>query len=242
MEREEYTMVCRATQVGVLHKFAVRHSVYPLAFWTGLAGMLLVGRAAYTGGRQYGFLVWNLFLAGIPYLAGLWAEAEHVRRPGCWRRLMLPGAIWLLFLPNAPYIVTDLVHLGRYRAAVPLWYDAVLIAAFAWTGCLLGVVSLRIMQERVRAAAGPAVAWGFVLVAIGLCGPGIYVGRVLRWNSWDVLLRPGGMMKTVLAALCDPLSHWPALVASLVLAGFMLGCYLTFGGYNNTQAVERKRA
>ena len=215
-------------RTAALHQLAKRYSVYPLTFWTALAGALLGARMIYSGTHQYGFLGWNLCLASIPYLAGLWAEAEHCRRPGHWKRLVLPGAIWLLFLPNAPYIVTDLIHLSRYRPPVPLWYDAVLAFAFAWTGCLFGVVSLSIMQARVRAEAGAAASWAFALIAIGLCGPGIYMGRVLRWNSWDVFAQPLSMLGTVFGALADPLSHWPAIAASLIFAGLMLGCYVTY--------------
>jgi uncharacterized membrane protein len=239
MARQESNMRCLVGRPAVLHQLAQRYSVYPLVFWTVLAGALLAARIIYSGTHHYGFLLWNLSLAWIPYLASLWAEVEHTRRPGRWRRLVLPGAIWLLFLPNAPYIVTDLIHLSHYRPPVPLWYDAVLIFAFAWTGCHLGVVSLRIMRARVRAWAGTAAAWIFALGAIGLCGPGIYMGRVLRWNSWDVFSRPVGMLHTVLAALVDPLSHWPAIAASLIFAGIMLGCYVTLVMLQSDPAKER---
>jgi uncharacterized membrane protein len=231
-------MVHLAAQSAALHQLAKRYSFYPLAFWTILAGALLAARMAYSGTHQYGFLVWNLFLAWIPYLASLWIEAVYGRQAGRWPRLLLPGAIWLLFLPNAPYIVTDLVHLSLHRPPAPLWYDAVLIFTFAWTGCLLGVVSLRIVQARVRAWSGTAAAWVFALAVIGLCGPGIYMGRVLRWNSWDVLVRPVGMLGTVLEAATNPLSHWPAIAASLIFAGVMLGCYVTIAALQPDPANE----
>lgn len=211
-----------------LHQLARRYSVYPLAFWTLLAGMLLFARAVYTGRAQFGFLAWNLFLAWVPYWASLWAELNQARSPGRWRSLILPGTIWLLFLPNAPYIVTDLIHLGHHRANVPLWYDAVLVCTFAWTGGLLGVVSLRIMQARVRSYAGPLIGWAFALSVISLCGLGVYMGRVLRWNSWDVLARPHRIVGTLSGAALDPIGHWPALAASAVFAAFMLGCYVAF--------------
>jgi uncharacterized membrane protein len=221
-------MISLRSTLTALHQLAKRHSVYLLVLWTMLAGALLAARTVYTGTQQYGFLVWNLFLAWIPYLASLWAGAGPNRGPRQWRRLLLPGVVWLLFLPNAPYIVTDLIHLGHHRSAMPIWYDAVLVSTFAFTGCLLGVVSLRIMHGCVRSCTGSVTAWVFAMAAIGLCGPGVYMGRVLRWNSWDVLTRPTGMLKTVLGAVADPLGHWPAVAASLTFAGFMLGCYVTF--------------
>lgn len=217
--------------LSALHPLLKRYSVYLLGFWTLLAGTLLAARFVYSDSRQLGFLAWNLFLAAVPYLASLWAEAENALDPQRWRRLIAPAIIWLLFLPNAPYIVTDLIHLHRIRPPIPLWYDAVLVFTFALAGCLFGVVSLRIMQGRVRTLAGRTVAWIFTLTAIGLCGPGIYVGRVLRWNSWHVLTRPDRMARTVLGALADPLSHWPAIVASAIFATFVLGCYVTCSAF-----------
>lgn len=222
-----------------LHALAQRYSLYLLVFWTLLAGSLLVGRAVYARSAGYGFLVWNLFLAWVPYAASLWAEAGQLAAPGRWRRMILPGVVWLLFLPNAPYLVTDLIHLGYHRAPVPLWYDAVMVCAFAWTGCLLGVVSLRIMQARVAQYAGARVGWGFALTTIGLCGLGVYMGRVLRWNSWDVLARPDRIARTLLGAVADPLAHWPALAASAVFAAFMLGCYVAFVSARTEPAAER---
>ena len=231
-------MVPWTARLAGLHRVARQYSVYTLTFWTFMAGAFLTARIGYSGSRHYAFLVWNLFLAWLPYLCSLWAEWEHRRRPERWWRLLTPGVIWLLFLPNAPYIVTDLIHLNDPRPPIPLWYDALLVSAFACAGCLLGVVSLRIMQFRVQTWAGAAAGWGFVLAVIGLCGLGVYMGRVLRWNSWDVLAEPAGMARTLLRAMADPLSHWPAIAASLAFAGFMLACYLTVVTFRPAPADE----
>ncbi|NTV65840.1 MAG: DUF1361 domain-containing protein, partial [Oscillochloris sp.] len=83
------------------------------------------------------FLVWNLFLAWMPYLMALWAEASA--RHAIWR-VLLPSTLWLLFLPNAPYIMTDFIHFGEF--GLPWWYEVGMLLAFAWAGCLLGVASL----------------------------------------------------------------------------------------------------
>ena len=104
-------------------------------------------------------------------------------------RLLPLAALWLLFLPNAPYIITDFKHLVP-SPVVPLWVDIVVIAAPAWTGMLLGFLSLYLVQSVVRSLAGPRVAWVTAVAVLGLASFGVYLGRVLRWNSWDVLTHP----------------------------------------------------
>ena len=95
------------------------------------------------------------------------------------------------FFPNAPYILTDFLHLGSMGDIVPGWYDVLMLFWFAWTGLMLGVVSLYLMQDIVARALGGAAGWVFVVLAAGFGSFGIYLGRFLRWNSWDLLRRPG---------------------------------------------------
>jgi uncharacterized membrane protein len=147
---------------------------------------LVAGRVLYSHTHHFQTLVWNLFLAWIPLvLSGLMYRAS-TRRGEVTPWILVPVAIvWLLFFPNAPYIVTDLVHLGQYPDNIPSWYDVMLVAWFAWTGLLLGVVSLRLMQEIVEHA-----GWVFVLFVTAAGSIGIHVGRFLRFNSWNVFQAP----------------------------------------------------
>lgn len=114
-----------------------------------------------------------------------------------WRRLLMVlviptfAILWLIFFPNAPYILTDLQHLGQAStnaslwssANVPLWYDVILLVWFSWTGMLLGIVSLNLMQEIIRREFGRWFGWLFVFSVAGLSSAGIYVGRFIRLNS-----------------------------------------------------------
>jgi hypothetical protein len=113
-----------------MHSFLKDHLFYPLALSSALACAILAARILRVESATFIFLVWNLFLAWVPYMWSLWAASIERRHPRAWWRLLLPGALWLLFFPNAPYIVTDFVHL-RERPPVPLWYDLGLLAAFA---------------------------------------------------------------------------------------------------------------
>jgi uncharacterized membrane protein len=174
--------------------------------------VLVVVRMVETGDTHLRGLIWNLFLAWIPFaLAVLVYDRWRRRRGGV--ALLVLGALWLLFFPNAPYIATDFVHLERGGAA-PFWYDAVTIAAFAWMGVLLGFASLYLMQTVVRQWRGAAAGWTFALVAIGLGSLGIYLGRFLRLNSWDALEHPSVIPRILHAVARDPFAYQEAIAVT----------------------------
>lgn len=174
--------------------------VYPYRFrltlFVLMAGATLISlmlfrlRTMLSGSDEYAFLIWNIFLAWIPL--GL----AYTALSFSWHRKLLlfvmpfAATLWLLFFPNAPYILTDLLHLGSPKLHVPLWFDMMLLLWFASTGLLLGILSLFMMQEIVRREFGRITGWLFVGIVGVLASLGIYIGRFLRWNSWDVLLNP----------------------------------------------------
>ena len=173
-----------------------------------------------TGDPYYRFLVWNLILAWVPLVFAIAAYARARRRVDPLVAVLLVP--WLLFFPNAPYLLTDFIHLGEGPA--PLWYDALMLSAFAWTGLLLGFGSLYLVQMILRRAFGSAVAWLGVLGALGLASVGVYVGRFIRFNSWDALLHP----VRVADVLQEQLSAVPMRMAEALLAltAFLLVGYL----------------
>jgi hypothetical protein len=121
----------------------VSQSLYAVVLSSLLACAIYAGRVfrAHSFSPYYG-LVWNLLLAWVPYVCSVWIAYLHHRHPRRWWYLVLPCALWLVFFPNAPYIVTDLWHL-RERPPIPMWYDIGLFVTFAWTGCFLAIVSLQ---------------------------------------------------------------------------------------------------
>lgn len=193
-----------------------------LATLTCLA--LLAGRMLYSGTGTFRFMVWNLGLAWIPYLLAaalpLLDGAGPLRRLG--RGALLAG--WLAFLPNAPYVLTDLVHI-QARKPVPLWYDSVMLGMFGVTGLMLGVRALALVQGRVAAAWGAFAGWALAAVATGLCGIGIMIGRFERWNSWDIATRPSHLLAD-LRPLLNPVHEPRAWIASLLFGGCTFVLYL----------------
>ena len=195
----------------------------------GLASVTCSGMAAarvYSSGTgRYLFLVWNLLLAWIPMGAALVAYNARRRWRLRWAVILPWALLWLLFFPNAPYVVTDLFHL-QWVDGFPVWYDAIMLAAFAWTSFMLGFTSLHLMHSLVAQAAGKLTGWLFAFSTLGLSAFGIYLGRFLRWNSWDVFLRPAALLLDVWDRLRHPLSHPRTLAFSTMLTAFLVMTYL----------------
>lgn len=175
--------------------------LWPCLFSIGL----VLFRVVYTKEGLFAWLVWNLFLAFLPYLF----TRTAVRRPA-WiesnSRFALLFTAWLLFLPNSFYIVTDLFHLEE-RKAVPLWFDLVLIFSFAWNGILLGIASIRQMEKILLCKWPRLKEWQFVYPMMLLNAVGIYIGRYLRYNSWDVIADPLGLTGDMLYLFLHPLRN-----------------------------------
>lgn len=195
--------------------------------FSSLAMVLLAARVAWTGERDYLFLVWNLFLAWVPYVCTValrWAHARRARNVS----LVPLFVLWLGFLPNAPYLVTDFIHL-RFRDGAPLWFDAVMVASFAWAGVGLGAASLRGGSRIVRARGGAWAAAAFVPLVALATGFGIYLGRFVRLNTWDVATRPGTVVAQVLSPLVHPFAHPRAWTVSLTFALFFVVATIASG-------------
>jgi uncharacterized membrane protein len=192
--------------------------VFALVLASALCGALLLYRVEHTHAPSYKFLVWNLFLAWVPFAAALALYDANRRGRGAPAQTAL-AAVWLLFLPNAPYIVTDFVHVGRIGGA-PIWYDAVLVAAFAGTGMVLGLGSILLVQSVVTRIAGEIWGWLMLAPVLALCSAGIVLGRVYRFNSWDALARPDRLLRVVADHAADPAGS----VRGVAMLGVITGC------------------
>ena len=182
-------------------------------------------RTYFSDSTNYAFLVWNIFLAWIPLGLAYTASVFAMRRRFLIIIVPLASVLWLLFFPNAPYILTDLLHLGDPNPDMPLWFDMLLIIWFAWTGLLLGVFSLFLMHDIVRRAFGRIAGWFFVLVIGTLSSLGIYIGRFLRWNSWDLLLNPYDRLMEFLYYATHPSLR--SIIFIGVFAAFFIFVYIT---------------
>lgn len=182
--------------------------------------MVLV-RVRFSGTLSYTFLFWNLFLGVIPF--GISTVLSRFKTPAL---IFYPLALlWLLFFPNAPYVLTDLIHLRQHYA--PLWYDLLMLFSFAWTSLMFGFVSLADMQRLIQGRFNAVVGWLFAIVALALGSFGIYLGRFLRWNSWDVITEPKQLAWDIVERVTNPLAHIGTFGFTMLLTAFLLLAYLT---------------
>jgi uncharacterized membrane protein len=201
-----------------------------------LSLVLLLARIVKTGEITYLFLVWNIFLAIIPLVFSTLLSVYRLKRR---HRLISYGLtiVWLLFLPNAFYIITDLFHLYP-RLGVPQWFDLILILSFAWNGIMLGCASLFDMHELIKHRFSWLAGWGFVGVSLLLSSFGIYLGRFERWNSWDIVQQPMRLMLDVFAFISSP-SDYPG-VWGLTFTYTLLMCVLYATVYQLTKVKSRE--
>ena len=185
----------------------------------GCCGLVAI-RVLHTGVPNFTYLIWNLFLAWIPFVLAilLYDGERRAARPPA---LVVLGVLWLVFFPNAPYIVTDFVHLDHDPLS-PYWYDGLTIAAFAATGMLLGLGSLYLVHSVVRKEIGAVAGWLTAAAALALGSVGIYVGRFLRLNSWDLWTSPHSFWQLAQKRLVDPFGN-PRLIAITLASTFLLG-------------------
>lgn len=188
-------------------------------------------RVLLAGITGYVFLIWNIVLAWIPLLCAVAAEHFHTgKKQNFWCWFM--SGLWLIFFPNAPYIVTDFVHLKPWASiGVPFWFDFMMLTVFAVTGILLGLCSLQIMRRVTVARVGAFWSWLFMVIISLLAGFGIYLGRYLRWNSWDVVANPQELLQDIGNRLTQPLSYPQTWFISMLFAALLLSSYLVFSHF-----------
>ncbi len=205
-----------------------------------LLTVALVARVAVvTGYNSHVFLLWNLMLAWVPLAFALALEWRRRRGRAGVTSLIL-GAGWLLFLPNAPYLVTDIVHLGHKNPVLGIRLDLTALLVAAAAGVLIGFLSLALVQRSIGERLGSALAWALVVVAQVLTSFGIYLGRILRLNSWDLLTRPRVLTDAIVPRLSDPLAHPHMLAGMAAVAVGLLLAYVVF--YRAAMALERRPA
>lgn len=167
--------------------------------------VLVCARVIATGYLTYLFLVWNLFLAFVPYVISEWFSRNVAVMEHKWKRVFVL-LMWLLFVPNAFYIVTDLFHLDEFDNA-PKWFDLLLLFSFAWNGLLFGILSVRKTEIILKVISGKSFSILFIFAVMWLNAFGIYIGRYLRYNSWDIIAQPFSLFEEMFHVLFHPLQN-----------------------------------
>lgn len=183
-------------------------------------------RYYYTNSPVFLFLNWNLFLAFVPWMLTCLLHFK----PSLQKSKFLLGFIvvlWLLFFPNALYILTDLFHLHK-GTLMPMWFDLILILAFAWTGLLYGFLSLFDLEKCLKQYWKPWMVSVGSLILLFMGSFGVYLGRFLRWNSWDVLSEPHRILYDITHRVIHPADHPRTWGMTLFMGIFLCMLYGSF--------------
>lgn len=208
----------------------IKNNRLQIALFMGVLSLVCFGlslfRMQYSGTRHFLFLNWNLFLAFVPWLfTVILTMSPNLQKS----RLAVFGmlGIWLLFFPNASYILTDLFHLS-HNSSMPIWFDLVLILSFAWTGLLYGFLSLWNLEELMEQFLSKKVITALSILLLFISSFGIYIGRYLRWNSWDVLHHPTKLMGDIGDRIINPFDHTRTWGVTVFMGLFLTMLYFTF--------------
>lgn len=194
--------------------------------------LLLLIRITVTGSFAFIFLVWNLFLAFIPYWITAWAIKNAAINKNKFK-LTAMIAVWLLFVPNSFYIVTDLFHLYN-RDTAPKWFDILMVFSFAWNGILFGIISIRRVEIIFLWKRKRSFSLLLVFVVMWLGSFGVYIGRVLRFNSWDVITNPFSLLSDILNMIVHPFANFYSWGMTFCYSVFMTLLYYSIKKLNES--------
>ena len=187
--------------------------------------LLLMIRILTSHRLSYAFLAWNLLLAYLPLLIANWlSRHEFVMRNKV--TFILAISAWLLFMPNSFYILTDLFHLNSSDKHRP-WFDLTLILSFAWNGILFGIISIWKMEMLLKRTKGLVASTLLIFTVMWLNAFGVYIGRFLRFNSWDIIFNPFPLLTEIGEMIMNPGDYKGAWTMSLCFACFMIILYYT---------------
>ncbi len=193
---------------------------------------LLVFARMFRSFSLYGlFLIWNLFLALIPFLI---TNFLSYKKSSSKIFLVIAFCFWLLFLPNAPYIISDFEHLTE-RNNIPYWYDIMLLFISSFSGLLFGMVSVFQMEQELKKYFSSKNTQIIIVSSILLSGYGVFLGRYLRWNSWDVFSNPVSLFQEMMQHFIYPTENWRAWGVTFIYGIFMLGIYFFIKQFQTIQ-------
>ncbi|MFN8323480.1 MAG: DUF1361 domain-containing protein [Chitinophagales bacterium] len=210
--------------------------ISPLLCWLMLLSAFCVvqqlGRMFWTGTLTYIFLPFNLLLAWIPLLVTL---LLHKRTTSF--RLILLYLVWIIFFPNSAYIITDLIHL-KPRNNVPFWFDTSMAFSFAFTGFMTGLASAMLAYQKLLQTFTVRTGKYIMVIIMFSSGYGIYMGRFLRWNSWDILFHPVGIFSDTYTRIMNPTIHHETYAVSLLTGLFLTLTFFALESFRHTNIHE----
>ncbi len=197
-----------------LRLYPHRRVIYALALTNSVSVLLFGLRLLGAENARYWFMLWNLLLAWIAPLIAWWLT--HRLRKTAWRQWgnIVLTILWLGFLPNSFYMVSDLIHVHQ-TGEVSIIFDAVMFTSFIFNGFIAGYLGTLLVHQQLNYRMRRRYSFSIITGIFALCGYAIYLGRVLRWNTWDALLHPAGLLFDVSDNILRPLEHPQSFVVTL---------------------------
>lgn len=200
---------------------------------SALSVALILTRFGLTGTARLAFVPFNLVLAFLPVIFLMISEDTRQRLS-----VLAGGALWLLFFPNAPYMLTDLVHYDRNLGNIA-WLDMMALLAAAWAALIGGMTTLRLMQDRVARAFSGKAGHTFVLGVLLLTSQGIYIGRFLRFHSWHALLKPLEVLNETASHYLHPAAYPIAWPFTLSVFGLLVCVHYSLSAFTHATGTAR---
>jgi uncharacterized membrane protein len=190
-----------------------------------LSAVLVINRVLSSDSYRYMFLLWNMLLAAVPVLIAIWLVGR-IRKYG-WLQPRQIGLtiLWLAFLPNSFYLLTDFIHL-RQTFEADILYDITMLTSFLINGLILGYISLVLVHRELVKRLTPTRAFSLILMIVLAASFAVYLGRFTRWNTWDLLLQPAGLLFDVSDRFVNPGAHPNTFSTTILLFAFLSAIYL----------------
>lgn len=219
-----------------------QHSHFLRLFWAlifsnAVSVGLFTARAIEVGNNRYWFLLWNLLLAWIPLLFAVILGIRLRRTSWLAVSNLFLTVLWLGFLPNSFYILTDFIHL-HVSGEVSLLYDIVMLSSFVFSAFTVGLISLLVIHHELIKHVKVRDAHVLIGLVLLICSFAIYLGRYMRWNTWDVLVNPAGVLFDVSDRIIDPAASPQFLVTTLTFFALLVSIYVVV--WQAVQALSAK--
>jgi len=205
------------------NKFIIPKSIFLLII---LSLVLNILRVFIFGKLSLIYVIWNLFLAFIPFVISsflLYYSNNKLNNISFW----FWSIVWFLFIPNSPYIVTDLIHIGEVHNT-PIIYDSFLLFSSALTGLLLGMYSMFHMEKIIKNKYSQKIASISIFIVMFFASFGIFIGRFLRFNSWDIVSKPMSIINGVVNIFIDSSDYMVAILYTLLFLFFISMSYYSW--------------
>ncbi len=208
----------------MLKKIRIPKIILPILI---LSIVLNIFRVFFFDTQSFVYILWNIFLSAVSFITSS-IILLYINKDNFYNPLFIFGfLIWILFLPNAPYVITDFIHLGEIRT-VPLIYDIILLFVSSTASLLFGLYSMEQMEKVFSYRFSKKTVNGITLLIIFFTSFGIYLGRSLRFNSWDFFLNYNALFKSVVDIFVNPSKHTNAYFYTIIFFFLILVCYKSF--------------